>query len=64
MKKIVIDKSKCIGCLNCKRLCYEVFEEDIDGKAKVKYGISKGDIEHAEKAVINCPVGAIKIVNN
>ena len=59
--KIVIDKNKCIGCFNCKRICYNVFEIGFDGKAKVKEGISQGDIEDAKKAAINCPVNAIMI---
>ena len=33
-----------------------------DGKASVRYGISQADIEDAETAVINCPTGAISII--
>ena len=62
MKKVVIDKNKCIGCFKCKRTCYEVFDIDVDGKAMVRYG-AEGNTEEAEPAVINCPVGAIKIVD-
>ena len=63
MKKVVIDKNKCIGCFNCKRTCYEVFDIDADGKAMVRVG-AEGNIDEAETAVINCPVGAIKIVDD
>ena len=63
MKKIIIDKRKCIGCYNCKNTCYSVFEVGSDGKAKARYGISQGDIIDAETAVINCPTGAISIVD-
>ena len=62
MKKIIIDKKKCIGCYQCKNTCYSVFEVGSDGKAKVRYGISQADIEDAETAGINCPTGAISIV--
>lgn len=62
MKKVVVDKNKCIGCFTCKRTCYEVFDIDVDGKAMVRVG-AEGNTEEAETAVINCPVGAIKIVD-
>lgn len=58
--KVVIDKSKCIGCFNCKRVCYEVFEVGEDGKAKVRPEASN-NIEEAERAVIECPTKAISI---
>lgn len=63
MKQISIDKSKCIGCFRCKQTCYSVFEVGSDGKAKVRSGISQGDIEDARTAEINCPVGAISIID-
>ena len=62
MNKIVIDYSKCIGCFTCKKVCYQVFEIGEDGKPKVRPDISQGDVEEALTAVINCPVGAIKII--
>jgi len=62
MKRIVIDKNKCIGCFQWKHCCYSVFEIGSDGKAKVRYGISQGGIIDTETAVINCPTGAISIV--
>lgn len=63
MKKISIDRSKCIGCFRCKQICYSVFEVGSDGKAKVRSGISDGDIEDAVTAATNCPVGAISIID-
>lgn len=63
MKRIIINKNKCVGCLRCKHICYSVFESGADGKAKVRYGISQGDIENAERAVINWPTGDTSIVN-
>lgn len=61
MKKIIIDKSKCIGCYKCKQVCYSVFEVGSDGKSKVRYG-REHDVEEAMTAEICCPTGAIKIV--
>ncbi len=62
--KIIIDKSKCIGCLLCKKTCYSVFEVGEDGKVKVRPGVTEADILDAKRAEINCPVGAIKITNS
>ena len=61
--KIVIDKNKCIGCFKCKYTCYEVFEVGEDGKAKVRYG-AENNIEEAKTAIINCPVNAIKVIED
>lgn len=61
MKKINIDKDKCIGCFKCKQICYTVFEVGSDGKAQVRNGITEGDIEDAVSAEISCPTGAISI---
>jgi len=61
MKKIEIDKNKCIGCGKCKQVNYNVFEYGSDGKAKIRSGISQGDIEDAVSAKITCPTGAIEI---
>lgn len=60
MKKIVIDKNKCIGCFKCKEVCYSVFEVGSDTKAKVRYG-RENDVEEAETARLCCPTGAISI---
>lgn len=62
MKKIIIDKDKCIGCFKCKKVCYTVFEVGSDGKSSVRRGISQADIEDAVSAEICCPTGAIEIV--
>lgn len=62
MKKIIINKEKCIGCFKCKQVCYSVFEVGPDGKSKVRYGISESDIEDAKTAEICCPTGAISII--
>jgi len=63
MKKITIDKDKCIGCFKCKSVCYSVFEVGSDGKAKVRRGISDGDIDDAKRAEICCPTGAINVID-
>jgi ferredoxin len=33
--KVKIDKEKCIGCGSCYSIAPEVFEMDVDGKAKI-----------------------------
>ncbi len=62
LRKVVIDKNKCIGCFTCKHTCYEVFDIDSDGKARVRTG-AENNIEEAKTAIINCPTNAIKIIN-
>ncbi len=59
----MINKNKCIGCFKCKSVCYSAFEVDFDGKAKVRSGISEGDIEDAKRAEVCCPTGAIDIID-
>ena len=61
MKKIIIDKNKCIGCFAC--------EDATDGLFKVKDGLSKIDPkadlkdpkikEKIDLAIAVCPVQAI-----
>lgn len=62
--KIIIDKSKCIGCFNCKKVSYSAFEVGEDGKAKVRPNITDADILDAKRAEINCPMKAIKIIDD
>lgn len=66
MKKIVIDKKRCIGCGECWYTSDSVFDQARDGKAKLRYGVThdRFEIEEAEKAMINCPVDAISVVND
>jgi ferredoxin len=60
VKKIKIDKNKCIGCGTCAALAPEVFELDENNKARVKN--PKGsDEETIRLAVDSCPVQAISI---
>lgn len=60
MKKVVVDKSKCIGCGTCVALCPEVFELGGDGKAKVKLEVRGQKLEvSVDEAIEVCPVGAI-----
>lgn len=63
LKKIIIDKDKCIGCFRCKTACPTVFEIGDDEKAKVKDKITKDDIKQAEKVIMACPTRAISIEN-
>jgi len=59
-KKIVVDEELCIGCGACANMCPSVFELQADGKSKVIDATgAKCDLD---VAVNNCPVGAIKII--
>lgn len=58
MKKLVVDKEKCVGAQACVAIAPEVFELDDNGKSQVKD--QKGAGESKIKDAINaCPVGAI-----
>lgn len=58
MKKLVIDKNKCLGCGTCVALSPKVFKIGSDGKALVID--QKGDEESAiQNAIDSCPVNAI-----
>jgi len=60
MKKIKIDKNKCIGCGTCAALAPEVFELDENNKARVKNPAGT-DEETIKLAADSCPVQAISI---
>lgn len=65
--KIIIDKSKCIGCGTCISLCPRYFEMGEDGKSHLKGSSAENgelEIEKAEcsqDAVDNCPVQCIEL---
>jgi len=72
--KIILEKTKCIGCGSCVALCPRFFELDEEGKAHLKKSeldkktnketleISKP--ECAEETLDVCPVECIKIYDN
>jgi ferredoxin len=59
MKKITIDKTKCIGCGACQAIAPDVYEV-IDGLATVHENkITPENYEEAIDASTGCPVEAI-----
>lgn len=60
IKKIKINKEKCIGCGYCTNLCPDVFELGSDGRSQIKKQV---DLEKNKKciqeAIESCPVQAI-----
>ncbi len=62
MKKVKIDKQKCLGCGVCISLCPEVFELK-DGKSQIKGKVDFKKHKDCIKEVIDsCPVNAISSV--
>jgi ferredoxin len=71
--RIILEKSKCIGCGSCVALCPKLFELSEEGKSHLKGArfdpkteeetleISKS--ECAEEAAEVCPVQCIKIIS-
>jgi len=69
--KIILEKSKCIGCGNCVALCEKFFELGGDGKCHLKGSeldpktqretLEVDNSECAKDAAETCPVQAISI---
>ncbi len=67
--KIILDKSKCIGCGTCWTLCDKFFEIGEDNKSKLKGSANGEELEIqeigcAKVAMDTCPVQCIKITND
>lgn len=64
MKKLCIDKNKCIGCGACEGFNSNVFELGDDGFAFVKKedyeSLSDEEKENADDAMNSCPTNAIE----
>ena len=65
MKKISVDKNKCIGCGACEGFEPDVFELKYEGLAEAKvenYDELDNEIkENVDDAAANCPTSAIAI---
>ena len=64
MKKVTVDKEKCIGCGACVGLVDEVFEFGDDDLAQVKENIDFDNIsedlkDEIKDAIEGCPTEAI-----
>lgn len=67
MPKIILDKSKCIGCGTCWDLCDKFFEADEDNKSSLKNSSNGQEVEVeeigcAQLAADTCPVKCITIL--
>ena len=58
MKKVKVDKGKCIGCGLCTSIAEKTFKLDDEGKAKILSQIGDEE-EKVQEAIDACPVGAI-----
>lgn len=65
MKKIIVDKNKCIGCGACEGFEPDVFELNDEGLAdtiKSNYDeLEDSTKENVDDAINNCPTSAISI---
>ena len=59
MKKVKVDKEKCIGCGLCVSIAEKAFKLSNEGKAEV-LAVSEEDKAKIQEAIDSCPVGAIK----
>lgn len=65
MKKIIVNKNKCIGCGACEGFEPDVFELNDEGLAEaIKENYDELDTEvkeNVDDAAANCPTSAIKV---
>ncbi len=60
--KVEVDEDLCIGSMSCEITCPEVFKV-VDGISQVQVDEVPAEVEdRCREAVENCPVAAIKIV--
>ena len=59
--KAVVDKSLCVACGACAGTCPWVFSMRADGLAEAYRGFERTELDTAQDAAQDCPVGAIKI---
>lgn len=59
--EISIDKYVCLGCGKCVDKCPELFQMDVDGKAKAIAKMNDNTQVRGHLAIDNCPVGAITL---
>lgn len=65
MKKVVINKDKCLGCGMCVGIESDVFDFDDDGLAKANNdNINDDNKENVNNAIDSCPVAAIEVVDD
>ncbi len=71
MKKIIFERSKCIGCGTCSVTCPSFWEMGDDGRAKLTEGVeNKGVVEREieeescnSDAAQSCPVQCIHVTD-
>jgi len=72
MKKIILEKEKCINCSSCTSVCPKYFEAEEDGKARLKNSkeedgnevIELEDVDCCQEAAEVCPVQCILITED
>lgn len=60
MKKVIVDKNKCIGCGTCIFIAPDIFKFGKDGKSEVKKDINS-ESKEIKEAIKSCPVSAISL---
>lgn len=62
MKKVRVDKEKCIGCGLCAAIADKAFWIGDEGKAEV-LEVASEEEARIKEAIDSCPVGAIEEVD-
>ncbi|MEW6564647.1 MAG: mercury methylation ferredoxin HgcB [Spirochaetota bacterium] len=59
-KSLVLDPTKCIGCLMCREVCPHAVFAFVDGKAQIA---NRGRCMECGACARNCPVGALTVTS-
>lgn len=60
MKKVIVDKSLCIGCGACAQIDSEDFKIGNDGLSELKNENAQAENPNVVNAMESCPTGAIQ----
>lgn len=62
MKKIVLNKTSCVGCGACVAICGEHFDFDDNGLSNIIKQLDGDPTSELLEAVDSCPTNAISLV--
>jgi ferredoxin len=63
--RVQVDREKCIGNGMCAALAPKYFDIDNEGNLIIlSEALDRGDEADVESAIVSCPVGAIRILEN
>ncbi|HOP65458.1 MAG TPA: ferredoxin [Bacilli bacterium] len=61
MKKIILNKTACVGCGACVAICGEHFDIDENGLSSIKKQLEGEPTSELLEAIDSCPTNAISL---